>query len=92
MANFPTPARLVMLGGPNKSLKRHGWGTGHWLWGGEGRLQKGKIACYLTCDFLPSGYVLLECNLMGLLGCSDILDMLFRLGFVRLCVTVRIID
>ena len=22
-----------MLGSPNKSLRRPGWGTGHWLWG-----------------------------------------------------------
>ena len=34
---IPPPRRIslqVRLGGPNKSLRRPGWETGHWLWGG----------------------------------------------------------
>ena len=44
---------------------------GHWLWGG-GRYK-----------YLLSGYVLLECNLTGLVCCSHISGMLVRLHFVR---------
>ena len=40
-------------------------------------------------NVFPSGYVLLDCNLTGLVSCSDIhvLGTLVRLRFVRLCVT-----
>ena len=34
--------------------------------------------------YFPSGYVLLECNLMGLVSSSDISVRLFMLRFVRL--------
>ena len=33
--------------------------------------------------YFPSGYVLLDCNLLGLVSCSDILGTLVRLRFVR---------
>ena len=39
--------------------------------------------------FYPSGYVLLECNLTGLVSCSDISGILVRLRFVRLRVAAR---
>ena len=34
--------------------------------------------------YFPSGYMLLECNLTGLVSCSHISDTLVRLRFVRL--------
>ena len=72
-AQVLTPGHQVTLGGPNKGLRRPGWGLvigcGD---GGEG------YECF------PSGYVLLERNLMGLVSCSDISGTLVRLRFVRL--------
>ena len=50
-------------------------GTGHWLWGG------GKGGGY---KYFRSGYVLLECNLMGLVSYSHMSGILVRLRFVRL--------
>ena len=67
-------SRQVTLGSPNKSLRWPGWMTGLWLWGGGGGY-----------EYFLSGYMLLDCNLTGLVGCSDILPTL-----VRLRVTTRI--
>ena len=50
-------------------------GTGHWLWGGGGY------------KYFPSGKMLLECNMTGLVSCSHISGTLVRLRFVRLRVT-----
>ena len=38
-------------------------------------------------EYFPSDYVLLDCNLTGLVSCSDILGIHVRLRFVRLRVT-----
>ena len=48
-------------------------GTGHWLWGGGGGYK-----------YFLSGYVLLKCNLTGLVSCSHISSTLVRLRFVKL--------
>ena len=58
-------------------IRRPGWGTDHWLWEGG------------ATNFFPLGYVL-ECNLMGLVSCSDILGTLVRLHFVKLRVATQI--
>ena len=62
-----------MLGGPNKSLRWPGWGTGHWLWGGGGGYEYFQLC-----------YVLIDCNVTGLVSCSDILGSLVRSLFIRL--------